>query len=522
MLINKPTATIRKTQFQKELDEVLRKRNSKGLGTGFSSDENDSYGSDFDDQFLKEFDKDLVEKDSEDSNENDFLFGKTMKEPNFLKNDFIDQSDDFDKRHKEPPKVKPRSRRNMKMSQDFDLDLSKSMKSKSPLLDFLKQSEDDSTSWMTSSKMKSETSADQLIESLLKGTTLSEDKPKSRSNSVSRHSNKSRAATPAKVDYDDEVVNKSRSNSVSRHSNKSRAATPAKLDYDDEVINKSRSNSVSRHSNKSRAATPAKVDYDDEVDYKSINKILNKRASVASNKSIYDKVEKDKNDSVMNLNDVQVEDAKETSLNLDKTFEGEKMTENILNEKIIDNFADLNKDLYLIQDDLQTQKTQIKKAKRKKPKPPSNYQGLGSLTAHHLLQKRSSSCQLEVTNSSTDIRQSIYLEWLAKREKMLKEKKIKDKKNQKEQKEKELEERQEKIESSELARSAWLERKKEELKEKERLKRKAERERRKAILEKEEEKWASSKKCNSIRKKALEDAKRKHREEQREKRREKN
>ncbi|CAK8696665.1 unnamed protein product [Clavelina lepadiformis] len=162
--------------------------------------------------------------------------------------------------------------------------------------------------------------------------------------------------------------------------------------------------------------------------------------------------------------------------------------------------------------------TKSKKYKRKKSfkTPPADYHGLGSLSAFRLLET-----QKKVdTSSSSDLRKSIYLEWLANKEKVLKVKKMQSLQEEEKENERKEQDRKEKIMERESARKAWLEEKEVIIKRKERQKTMEQRKQREEKLKKEEERWKSQKKVDAMRQKALQDAKRQHRENQKQKRNE--
>lgn len=190
---------------------------------------------------------------------------------------------------------------------------------------------------------------------------------------------------------------------------------------------------------------------------------------------------------------------------------------NGLNDNIIDNVAQHNTEISFDMSDMYAKEPENevikKKKKTRKPgtysfaHPPKGYSGLGSTTGLMKLQRKTSDDDL---NSSQNIKEAVYLEWLEKAEK---ERKIKIK-TESEIKNKEEETKLEKVKDkkieNESARRAWMERKEETNKEQQKRRRHLQRKAQEESLQNKEDKWKSAKKCEVMRKKMMEDAKKKH------------
>nr|XP_026695881.1 microtubule-associated protein 9 isoform X2 [Ciona intestinalis] len=231
-----------------------------------------------------------------------------------------------------------------------------------------------------------------------------------------------------------------------------------------------------------------------------------------------------------------VEEVVDKTINEMSMEKPKQTSSNHLMENVIENIATHNEDTIHEQGYDKPQKENVETTEKKKVPatrlgsssrmnksyrtPPVGYQGLGSVTALKQLQTYHGPKEDQALNSTADIRETIYMQWLADREVKIKERKKQEKLKKKEEEEKKVKAEEEKRLDGESARRAWMEDKEKYLKEQEKRKRREERKQREEKMKKEEEKWKSEKKGDMIRKKKIEEARRKHREEEKRKREE--
>ena len=349
---------------------------------------------------------------------------------------------------------KPKIKNELQASKNFDTgEISFNKTLRSPLLDFIKHTEVENkpvpkqrSNLPTHKLYKNQNKFDNkptndLIESLLNGMTNEENKEELK---IERKESSSESSTSShKVNVSRHHSRKSSIKSNKSYHSLNKSQKEGAFTKTEKVSLKLKSKEKPKHQ---------QVNSDDSL---SSNKLIFNNQSAIDNVLDMFSNERVKEDEDIQLTFELKKDNKDFENN--QSTSTAKTTQNICNETAIEAISKTNrinrnktdKELELEAASTATSE-KPKSSKKRKTKLPKNYTGLGSLSAHKTLK----SPRPETTSLGTtcDIRQTVYLEWLDRREKEIKEKRVQEKRMLKEEKEKKELEAKEKHEDELAAR----------------------------------------------------------------------
>lgn len=360
--------------------------------------------------------------------------------------------DDFSNSLSPKPKIKSE----LQASNNFDTDeISFNKTLRSPLLDFIKHTEVENKPvpkqrsnlpthklYKNQNKFNNKPTND-LIESLLNGIANEENKEELKTARKESSSESSRSSPK---------INASRQHSRKSSIKSNKSYHSLTKSQKEDALTKTEQVSQNLKSKEKPTSKRQELNSDGSL---SSNKLIFKNQSAIDN--VLDMFS---NERVKEEEDIQLtfkikKDKKDFENN--QTTSTAKTTQNICNETAIEAISktnEINRNKTDEELELEAASTATsekpKPSKKRKTKLPKNYTGLGSLSAHKTL--RSPRPETTDLGTTRDIRQTVYLEWLDKREKERKEKRLQEKRMLKEEKERKELEAKEKYEDALAAR----------------------------------------------------------------------